>query len=103
MLPSQQESARQLLLVASRLLDQARAGQWQEVTRLDAALANACAQLRRAPALWQALASTREEVRRLHAEALVLCRSETARLQLEWQSLGEQHEGIRAYEEVASR
>lgn len=103
MLPTQQESARQLLLVATRLLEQAKAGQWQEVTRLDAALANACAQLRRAPALWQALEPTRSQVRHLHAEALALCRSETARLQQEWQSLGEQREGISAYEEVASR
>lgn len=103
MLPSPQESARQLLLVASRLLDQARAGQWQEVARLDAALARACTQLRRVPDLWQALEPTRNEVRRLHAEALTLCRGETQRLHREWQSMGEQREGIRAYEEVASQ
>ena len=91
---------RQLLGLGRLILQQARAGQWDAVRLADHRLAQFIGHVRLQPALWQSLASTRDQVRVWHREAFELCQQETTLRKQEWQSLSHKREGLQAYDEA---
>ena len=96
----QETRQRQLLGLGRLILQQARAGQWDAVRLADQRLAQFIGHLRQHPALWQALAPARDQVRGWHQEAFSLCEQETRLRKQEWQSLSEKREGLQAYDEA---